>query len=76
MSQGVYDRRLNPHCEDLRPCFARKDKHCTILLTTYAQGECPFAKRKQSDKLSYYAQLLREQRLEDIDGGIFLEGQI
>ena len=51
----AYGMRLKSHCKDRRPCFARENEHCTILKSTYDQGICPFAKKKQSDKLSYFA---------------------
>lgn len=51
----AYGMRLKSHCKDRRPCFAREHEHCTILKQTYEEGICTFAKKKQSDKLSYFA---------------------
>lgn len=50
------------NCNDLRKCFARKDGRCTILTVPYAENRCPFAKSKQDDKLSYFAQKLRAEQ--------------
>lgn len=38
-----------PTCRDKRPCFARNGGKCTILRESYADGECPFCKRKKED---------------------------
>ena len=50
------------NCNDLRKCYARKNGKCTILTVAYPKERCPFAKAKQADELSYYAQELRAKR--------------
>ena len=61
MERGAYDNKFDPKCRDWRKCFARKEGKCTILIQTYNAGECPFAKVRRSDKLSYYARQLRDK---------------
>lgn len=62
MPRGVYSRKYNAYCDDKRPCFAKKHRRCTILNQTYEDGQCPFAKARQEDKLSFFAETLRAKR--------------
>lgn len=39
-----------PECLDKRHCFARFQGKCRILRETYADGKCPFCKRRIDDK--------------------------
>ena len=38
-----------PLCHDGRHCFARNGRKCTILWSTYEDGECPFCKKNRED---------------------------
>lgn len=41
------EKRKTQSCRDSRPCFARKNGHCTALTDTYPEdGDCPFCKEK------------------------------
>lgn len=36
-------------CHDKRQCFAKNGGRCTILWSTYEDGECPFCKKSREE---------------------------
>lgn len=56
MSPKEYERILQAYhdeavCSDTRKCFARNGNRCTILISTYDDGECPFCKERRDNEL-------------------------
>lgn len=49
MEKPMKNEKMQPLCEDTRPCFAKNGDYCAILRKTYEDGMCPWCKRNKEN---------------------------